>query len=272
MAEPTDAGYENSRRKAERAFFLASVDWFKRVVRDAKKLAIPPKTDENKMLALAEAGAAAWSGEPFDPQTPPRRRVSTDVLLKLVELCEKYGEAEIRAYTALLQRKCVPPSQAINELDEHAETILREIRKRKWTPNIEHITGLFDSGPWINEGWHFVEKRIREVIQYDLHGLLWFHQDGWISPSDTEAVESVKKKGGRPQTIPDERKAAALKIRDSGGTLRDAAVKLYSKYPTPQQVKNTSTILRVYKQGLKKSHSCGSKHSERSRNPNKNRG
>ena len=41
FTENTDAGYENSRRKAEQAFFLASVDWLERVVRPAEKL---PKT------------------------------------------------------------------------------------------------------------------------------------------------------------------------------------------------------------------------------------
>jgi hypothetical protein len=86
--------------------------------------------------------------------------------------------------------------------------------------------------------------------------------------SDTEAA----RKRGRPQTIPDKRKAAALMRIKEGGTLRDAAVELYdNKRPTTQQVKNASTLLRVYRKALEK---AGLAESERTqpRETDKNRG
>lgn len=88
-----------------------------------------------------------------------------------------------------------------------------------------------------------------------------------------EAQPVLKKKRGRPQTIPDERKAAALKCKDGGGTLRAAAVIIYStSYPTPQQVKNVSTLLRIYRAKLEKARSPGPKHLSPSRKTNKIKG
>lgn len=97
MAEPTDntdAGYENSRRKAEQTFFLASVDWLERVVREAEKLPKTLKPDVKKIMAEA---MALWApGAEPKPHTPPKRRFSGDLVLKLADMCQKYGEAELR--------------------------------------------------------------------------------------------------------------------------------------------------------------------------------
>jgi hypothetical protein len=181
MTEPnenTDAGYANSRRKAEQTFFLASVDWLERVVREAEKLPKMPKPDVRKIVA--EAFAAGLRGEEMKLEKPPKRRFSSDLILNLVETRHKYGEAELRAYPALLERKGVPPSQAVPELEQHAEETLGEIHKRKRTRNIEeNVTGLFDNEPWIEGSGHFVEDRIREFVHDDLHNWVWFHQDGW---------------------------------------------------------------------------------------------
>lgn len=58
---------------------------------------------------------------------------------------------------------------------------------------------------------------------------------------------------GRPQTIPDDLKDEALKAKDGGGTNRDAAKIIYqTNRPSPQQVKNVSTILREHVKKLKK--------------------
>ena len=63
------------------------------------------------------------------------------------------------------------------------------------------------------------------------------------------------RKRGRPQTIPNERKAAALNCKDGGGTNRDAAQIMYdTKYPSSQQVKNVSTLLRLYRARVPKVH------------------
>src|SRR5258708_6340560 len=51
---------------------------------------------------------------------------------------------------------------------------------------------------------------------------------GALQPSDT------RRKRGRPQTITEDRKSAALKVKDAGGSNRDAAKELYNtKPPTP---------------------------------------
>jgi len=70
-------------------------------------------------------------------------------------------------------------------------------------------------------------------------------------PSNSSAAESpagkTAKKLGRPQTIPDQRKARAQTIKNSGGTNKDVAIELYqTKYPSSQQVKNVGAILRHY--------------------------
>jgi hypothetical protein len=60
-----------------------------------------------------------------------------------------------------------------------------------------------------------------------------------------------EKRRGRPVEIPDVLKDEALAIRDAGGSNSDAARKLYNtQCPTAQQVKNASTILRVYRKKL----------------------
>lgn len=63
---------------------------------------------------------------------------------------------------------------------------------------------------------------------------------------------NVRKRRGRP-SIPDERKAAALNAKNTGKPNKDAATLLYNtKFPTPQQVKNVSSILKHYQARLRK--------------------
>jgi len=54
---------------------------------------------------------------------------------------------------------------------------------------------------------------------------------------------------GRPQEIPDERKAAAAAVKASGGSNKEAAAALYNtKRPTQQQAKNVPAILKHFQQ------------------------
>jgi hypothetical protein len=81
------------------------------------------------------------------------------------------------------------------------------------------------------------------------------------------------KKRGRPQTIPDERKQAALAQKRGGGTNRDAAKALYDvQYPTPQQVRNVPSTLRNYEGKLKNSCKVPPSSMKASRKINKDRG
>ena len=64
----------------------------------------------------------------------------------------------------------------------------------------------------------------------------------------TNCPAESKRKRGRPVKIPATTKDAALGVLKAGGSYKDAAAKLYdTKYPTSQQVKNVSSILRHYK-------------------------
>ena len=73
-----------------------------------------------------------------------------------------------------------------------------------------------------------------------------------IRPSTPQII----KKRGRPQKIADEKKTAALQLKASGGTNKEAAALLYdAKYPTPQQTKNVPAILRHHKLKSKQSSS-----------------
>jgi hypothetical protein len=61
---------------------------------------------------------------------------------------------------------------------------------------------------------------------------------------------------GRPQTITDERKIKAAELKKSGGTNKQAADVIYdTTYPTAQQTKNVSAILRHHQQKSKQSSS-----------------
>jgi hypothetical protein len=66
-------------------------------------------------------------------------------------------------------------------------------------------------------------------------------------PDETSAP-AARAKRGRPPTIPDDLKEKALKAKDSGKSNKHCAAIIYQvRYPTLQQAKNTSTILREYK-------------------------
>jgi hypothetical protein len=79
---------------------------------------------------------------------------------------------------------------------------------------------------------------------------------GKVKELGRSTSQVVKKKRGRPQTITDEKKAAALQLKKSGGTNKQVAALLYgTKYPTPQQTKNVSAILRHYTRKSKQSSS-----------------
>jgi hypothetical protein len=61
------------------------------------------------------------------------------------------------------------------------------------------------------------------------------------------ASNSIQVTRGRPPKLSEDKKGAAQRAKDDGGTNRDAAVILYdTKYPSSQQVKNVSSILRNY--------------------------
>lgn len=77
----------------------------------------------------------------------------------------------------------------------------------------------------------------------------------------TDLAESptVGRKRGRPQSLPNEQKAKAQAVKDSGGSNRDAAAVLYrTRRPSDQQVKNIPSILRHHRKKISKARSVDS--------------
>ena len=67
--------------------------------------------------------------------------------------------------------------------------------------------------------------------------------DGTTKPT----AQPNHKKRGRPQTLSNERKTEAAKLKASGGTNKQVAAVIYgTKYPTAQQVKNVTAILKYH--------------------------
>jgi hypothetical protein len=65
-------------------------------------------------------------------------------------------------------------------------------------------------------------------------------------------VTATKRPRGRPQVIPDERKAVALKAKGNGATNKAVASILYEiARPTRQQSKNVTAILKHYRKHSK---------------------
>jgi hypothetical protein len=102
-------------------------------------------------------------------------------------------------------------------------------------------------------------ERSIAAIRDDLRRLLSGQPAASLAESRAEAESFVpkgvaeRKKRGRPQVIPDERKAAALEVKRTGGSNKDAAKKLYNvTYPSATRVKSASTILREYQKKLNK--------------------
>jgi hypothetical protein len=69
-----------------------------------------------------------------------------------------------------------------------------------------------------------------------------------VRETGAATVPALPGKRGRPSKIDVGRKEAALAARKRGETWREVARLLYdNKYPTPQQMKNASNILKQYK-------------------------
>lgn len=95
---------------------------------------------------------------------------------------------------------------------------------------------------------------------------------GKVETIQSGSEPAAQKKRGRPQTIPDERKAAAAEAKASGKTNKEAAALLYgTKYPSDQQRKNVPGILKHFNQ---RNNPPGSSVQPRktSQKPNKNEG
>ncbi len=125
---------------------------------------------------------------------------------------------------------------------------------RKTSPILVHVESLLNElrlrlmermGYWKAEGRRYVAEQKAAV------------ETASVQPSPATGAKNsgdLRKQRGRPQTIPDEKKAAAASLKASGGTNNQVAQVLYStKRPTPQQVKNVSSHLRAYAAKLNKS-------------------
>ena len=72
--------------------------------------------------------------------------------------------------------------------------------------------------------------------------------DGTTQSVTIDSLPPERKRRGRPQTISDEKKKAALELKESGGTNAGAAALLYdTKFPDNRQKRNVPSILKNYK-------------------------
>jgi len=107
---------------------------------------------------------------------------------------------------------------------------------------------------------------LEHIVKHSITLCHVFEAAGSPRPMNPAPIEGDgQKRQGRPATIPDERKQAAVECKANGGTNRDAAMLIYdSRYPSPQQVKNVSAILRNHQQRSTRRNSSGSARPETS--------
>lgn len=143
----------------------------------------------------------------------------------------------------------------------------------------EKVKEHFIDALYVEPGrWDQLFGRVHKAISRRVPHWLAAHAEATeTSPCTTQISLAPQsggtKKRGRPQTIPDERKQAALAQKREGGTNRDAAKALYGvRFPTPQQVRNVPSILRYHEGKLKNSREVAPSGVKASRKINKNRG
>jgi hypothetical protein len=113
----------------------------------------------------------------------------------------------------------------------------------------EYVPSLHQRVPDIELVELFADYRVTKGYGAWFRGLLEPRIVFWRA----NGIVAARWKRGRPQTIPDERKAAAAKLKASGGSNKQAAVLIYdTKYPSPQQVKNVPSHLKAFKKKLLK--------------------
>jgi hypothetical protein len=151
--------------------------------------------------------------------------------------------------------------------------IERPLRIRSTDPVIKmfddghELVGVHFEHPWIRSE---IGDTLRECVanaRLRYKASTTAAEEGSIAEGTNPAKSNMEsRRRGRPQKISDERKAEAEALKDSGGTNRDAAAKLYgTSYPTVQQVKNVCSILREYRK--KKSKTGWSVNPERTEAP-----
>lgn len=106
----------------------------------------------------------------------------------------------------------------------------------------------------------------------DLHPPSGDRTDSQRSAISWTQAPTVKRKRGRPQEIPDERKLAAATLKSEGGTNKQIAALIYdTKHPSDQQRRNVPGILRHHRQKLERLN-AGPATSKAVRKPNKHKG
>lgn len=195
MSEPlTDPTYEESRRKAEQAFYRGFDDWLKKLVKEARQKRPEHGKEAYEWLMFRVLGPG--------PYPAPVRQLEDE----LQELFFVYVTAELRSWAELLQRMMVLPSQAVAELEKHAPQTLKETCEQKWEiarKRVERAVGrlgeqwenLF-SFYWAEDGdvskWQWVEKRALSFLRDELEPEVWFWDSRQATSSATESGDATK--------------------------------------------------------------------------------
>ena len=188
MSEPlTDPAYEQSRREAEQAFYRGFKDWLQKLAEEMGRV----RSERDLVWELLH-----WEECP-----------GYELEKKVRELCSSYVTAELKSFAELLQRRRVPPSQVIKELEKHTAETLEETRERKWElarEQFDKLSRKFHPGSkWYGffryhagevgdvSKWTWVENAISRFLREELEPEVWFWDT--VQPASAATEEGPQK-------------------------------------------------------------------------------
>lgn len=121
-----------------------------------------------------------WSNDLEKEQARPRVQISKE----LADMCEGYLMQEAIAYTALLKRSGIPPSQAVDELHEHEKLLLDQTNERKWRVGLrrlKEVSFALDPTEWASDSWSTIENSMQDFVRNELEARLWTRSDNSVS-------------------------------------------------------------------------------------------
>jgi hypothetical protein len=230
----------------------------------------PGSPDFSALLEVAEAKYDRWRLRESQPERNRRldalkyqKLTSSGRAVHALRIYRELLELEARKrilYYALTARKPTGSEMlSKRRLTEFRERIMRHVKAALGALKDsvrQDACAAGDVSPSALPAQHRYDQVQYEILNIVNAELRVLEAEGKLTIHGEAVVEAgAPNKRGRPQKIPDERKAAALKAKETGGSNREAAAKIYdTKYPDSQQVKNVPRILQHYQQKLKNPH------------------
>ena len=174
--QQSDERYENDLHRAEAIFQRAYDDWELMVADDLSKICAGRRvvqTVRGRRKALSSVNPV----ESPKIEVQEREWPSVRRWCNLAVLCGAYAEAELRAFAELLGRRGVSRSQAVIELERHAEATLQRIYRLKW-----NRTGMCDLSAF-KVWWKEVERGVRNDRLFEITDWISVFSGEWGSPA-----------------------------------------------------------------------------------------